>query len=133
LSDLQRFVGIPFVSDGRDPKVGLNCWGLVMHVGNHFGKDIPDFHVKDANARSVFRTYLVELEKPCWEPIQKPEKACIVAMALIWEHPKVVQHFGIGIDKNRFIHTAEKMESLVSRYDDLLWKGRIRGFYRWLG
>jgi hypothetical protein len=43
----------------------------------------------------------------------------------------MVQHFGVMIDKRRFIHTLEKIGPMLTRIDGYWWKDKIRGFYRW--
>ena len=45
--EISDLIGVPFVSRGRDPKIGLDCWGLVMEIGRRMGKNIPDFYRKN--------------------------------------------------------------------------------------
>lgn len=131
MPDLKRFVGIPFVDGGRDPETGLDCWGLFLAVQKALGNDIPDFCISCFDGESILAAYEEEVEK--WEMVDKPEIGCGVAMTLDDNMPRCVQHFGVYIGDRKFIHALKGINSCVSRIDDLLWKNRIVGFYRWKG
>lgn len=41
MTDTNALIGTPFVFGGRDPMVGLDCWGLVAHVLRESGLPMP--------------------------------------------------------------------------------------------
>lgn len=98
-----------------------------------FGNDVPEFAIKDTDRDSIFRAFLDETSSPRWERIDSPEPGCGVAMALNEKNPGIVRHFGVAIDRHRFIHTTRKIGSCVARFDDPRWSGSIRGYYKWKG
>lgn len=120
----------PFVAGGREVGKGLDCWGLYIEVMKRFGVQVPDFKI------SCFAADLINLEKiavtkQMMEPVENPIPGDGVAMAIHPEAPDMVQHFGVMIDKRRFIHTLEKIGPMLTRTNGYWWKDKIRGFYRW--
>ena len=45
--------------------------------------------------------------------------------------PDTEQHLGVYLGAGRFIHSVEKVGSMIVRIDHPIWKNRIAGFYRW--
>ena len=132
MREIRRFIGIPFKDGGRDPRIGMDYWGLFVAVQKELGNDIPDFHI------SCFDTFTIgsSFEKETmtrWERIEEPEIGCGVAMELDGKMPGCIQHFGVYVGGGKFIHTLRKVHSCVSSIHDSYWKTRIRGYYRWVG
>jgi cell wall-associated NlpC family hydrolase len=130
LPDLSGLIGIPFLDQGRDPAVGLDCWGMFMEVQRRFGNHVPDFRIPCKATPQIGEIVSSELGK--WERIEEPEAGCAVLMAISPEMPDVVQHFGVYIGNGKFLHTLEKTGAIVSRVGDAFWSKKIRGFYRWI-
>jgi len=126
--DVADLIGIPFVSRGRDPKAGLDCWGLVMEVGRRMGKDIPDFYVDAHDTRQI--GIIKDFVEKDWIKTDRPEAGAIIGMRLDRGcMPHITQHFGICVDKIRFIHTMEHTGSIISRIDHRFFKQIITGYY----
>ncbi len=124
-------IGIPFLDKGRDPKKGLDCWGLVRCAYLVLRNvDLPDFQICAYNTREVGK----EIDYQCvygkWNKVGGPETGCIV---VIKNHPRIVNHAGTCIDDERFIHTMKKTGSVIERLDHPLWKNRIVGYYSYAG
>lgn len=124
-------IGIPFQDGGRDPAVGLDCWGLVMAAMRKRGKEVPDFKVSCWAVEEIEGIFTIAVRD--WEPIDGPEEGAVVAIAQDPERPGTVQHFGVCIGDGRFLHAMEKIKSCAPRLDHPFWKNKIRGFYRWTG
>lgn len=131
-SSFSDLVGIPFRRRGRDPKIGLDCWGLFRLAMERFDNKMPDFDVDPMSIVEISEIGAKERTSGRWEKIEKPEPGCAVAMSLHPDMPEVIQHVGVCVDKRRFIHTLVKTGSIVSRVNDHLGGPKIRGFYRWV-
>ena len=59
LRNLKKYIGVPFLDGGRDPSVGLDCWGLFLLVEKEFGISVPDFTIPCDDAESI---------SPCSDP-----------------------------------------------------------------
>lgn len=127
VSDL---IGVPFVSRGRDPETGLDCWGLVMEVSMRYGKKIPDFYVDAYDSRRI--GVIHDIVQSDWVRVPQAEPGAVVGMKLDREClPDVVQHYGVCLDRKRFIHTLKDTGVIISRLDHRFFKQHIEGFYQW--
>jgi cell wall-associated NlpC family hydrolase len=124
-------IGIPFIDGGRDPKVGLDCWGMAMHAAGRFGYRLPDFTVACLDALKIGSTVAVEIRSGRWQKLDEPIPGCIVIMSIDPEAFDIVNHLGVYIGNGDFVHTLLKMQSFVSSIHGPYWKNKIRGYYRW--
>jgi cell wall-associated NlpC family hydrolase len=128
--DITGLVGIPFVSRGRDVNTGLDCWGLVIEVLKRIDINVPDFYVDAHDATSIADIKMVFESK--WEKIPKPEIGVVVGMNLDRScMPEITQHYGVCIDRRRFIHTIENQGVIITRFDHKFFKNIIEGYYKW--
>lgn len=81
MSNMEKFIGIPFVNGGRDIS-GCDCFGLCMLIHEEFGVNIPDFKVNARNGCAINEAFVGELDNPDWIKIEKPEAPCVVTMCL---------------------------------------------------
>ena len=127
ISDL---IGIPFVNRGRDTRTGFDCWGLVMEVGRRMGKEFPDFYVSALDSKQIGVIHnFVESD---WQKVSGPDEGVIVGMRLDRAClPDVTQHFGVCLDKMRFIHTMKNVGVIVTRLDHRFFKNIVSGYYQW--
>lgn len=123
-------IGVPFVDRGRDPVVGLDCYGLFMEVNRRFGQIVTDKNVACEDVVTASVEVPEDIAKH-WAIVESPAPGDAVAMALSGNHPGVVQHFGVYLGNGRFIHTLMKIGVMISRINDPSWEKRIKGFYRW--
>lgn len=128
--DLNQFVGISFVPGGCSLS-GCNCGGLVLLVFAAFGQrvTVPGYTGDHADSAAVNR--IMEQERGNWEPLAEPEVPCLVAIAVDLKNPDWVNHVGVYIGNGRFLHSWRRTRSCVEKIDSLLWRNRIKGFYRW--
>jgi cell wall-associated NlpC family hydrolase len=122
-------VGIRFSDRGRDPSVGVDCWGLIMLAMKKNSIDIQDFRVSCYSTVDIHGEF--SLAVGGWTKTDTMEEGDVVAMAIDPNYPDVVQHFGYAVDDTRILHTMAKMGSVIMRINHPFIKHRIRGYYRW--
>lgn len=132
----------PFVDGGRDPKIGLDCWGLLMVVMERFGYRVPDFQVSCFKTDMINGLFASETGDPIsvdsevrgmWKRADEPTGGRAVALRIDPMMPNMVQHYGVCLDKHKFIHTLQKTGVLVTRLDHRFFANKIVGFYEWIG
>lgn len=124
-------IGIPFVGLGRDPKKGLDCYGLTMEVFRRYGYEIPEYTEdtwEDANATNNF--YKNSVVK--WEEVKdlKTLQPPILIAFSFGIKKGIVNHSGVYIGNGKFIHTRQKVGCCIEKIDSLAWKNIIVGFYQ---
>lgn len=66
----------PFAWGGRDPKQGLDCWGLVMEVRRRVGLETPDpfkrVSEEDAEYHRAFSAEVYALFSTQWSRVRTP-------------------------------------------------------------
>jgi len=127
--DFSEYIGIPFKSQGRDRR-GIDCWGLLRLVyKERLGINLPSYTDEYKHAfdkESVSKT--VEAHEREWVRVQD-EKPFDVVLLRIKGLPI---HLGIIIEKGIMIHAINrKIATCKERYDSLMWRNRILGFYRY--
>jgi cell wall-associated NlpC family hydrolase len=131
LPELRDLIGIPFLQNGRNPAIGLDCWGLCREVLKRFGLDVPDFPQAVYDAIEIDARFSGETRTGRWEKIDAPVPGCVVAMAIDPDLPQAITHLGVYIGAGRVLHTINKLNSSLFRTDDRFWGRKIRGYYRW--
>lgn len=131
-SKLRELFGAKFVDGGRDPKVGLDCYGLFVRSMAVFGNNLPDKSISAYATEIASKEIGVEIEEK-WEELSQPEVGCAVVMAIDPEHPDLVQHLGVYIGDGKFIHIVEKTGVVLTSITDRFWRRKIRGYYKWKG
>jgi len=115
------------VYGGRGPNV-YDCYGLSMEINRRRGIKLRDFSPIDEP--SVVGNILDEGIIECCIKLEKAEPFCFVLFCI---HPKYATHIGIVLeDCQRFIHTLPKREVVIERLDSIIWKSRIKGYYRYV-
>lgn len=127
---LASLVGIPYVSTGRNPAVGLDCWGLVVHASAVlFQRELPDYRGY-ANACDHEQTTVLFEERSKWQRIAKGDEIPgDVLLLRLAGHPV---HAGLVVGDNLMLHTLTGRNATLERYDSLSpWYHRWEGVYRW--
>lgn len=71
LKDFRDLIGVPFMWGGRDPAVGLDCWGLFMEVQRRFGFAVPDVDIYCADVLTIHRTAQRQI-RDYWKRVPAP-------------------------------------------------------------
>jgi cell wall-associated NlpC family hydrolase len=122
------YIGIPFVSGGRD-RSGADCYGLVRMVRTEqFNDDLPLFSGDYDNADNFIETEkLLRAQRPllAGRRVETP-KAGDVCVIRFYGLPV---HLGIYAGGGFTLHTLKKTGSVLQRTGDLHFAGRIEGWY----
>jgi cell wall-associated NlpC family hydrolase len=126
---VKKYIGIPFVSNGRMTD-GCDCYGLVRLVlRNEYGIDLPELSDNYADALNIKETARLFAEhRPvlAGEKIDAPEEK---AVAVLTEHGATA-HVGIVAGGGYILHTGIKTGSVCQRETHPGLRGRIEGYYR---
>lgn len=127
--DIDDLVGIPFVDGGRDPREGLDCWGLVREVFARASIALPDYHIGCHDVDAIGVAVAGERLLGRWRSWNAHDVPVPAVVAIRFNSPFVVNHTGVYVGAGRFIHTREKVGVCVERIDSPMWRHRIDGFY----
>ena len=130
--DLSDVFSAKFRSGGRGGGA-LDCQGVMIDVMRRFGIGVTETDVADYAVETVAAAIDGEVRSGRWRQIDEPETGCVVVMAMDPRDPDKAQHVGVYIGDGRFVHILEKTGALTTRIDDRFFKGKIRGYYRWIG
>ncbi|HWR42778.1 C40 family peptidase [Sporomusa sp.] len=121
---LDDLIGLPFIDGGRDPAVGLDCWGLSAEVFRRYGINLPDYKISCEDASRIHSE--VKDQQACWRRCEKeiPVPALVVIRFTVY-----CDHTGVYIGQGRFIHTRKSIGVNIDRIDSPAWAKRIEGFY----
>jgi cell wall-associated NlpC family hydrolase len=126
---VKKYIGIPFVSNGRTPD-GCDCYGLVRLVlRNEYGLNLPELsdNYSDAlNMKETARLFAEQLPVLAGKKIEEP---CDGDVVVITEHG-VAAHIGIVAGGGYILHTGIKTGSVCQRETHPGLRGRIEGYYR---
>jgi cell wall-associated NlpC family hydrolase len=122
-----KWVGVPFVHGGRDEN-GMDCYGIVIVYLNELGIDVPDFQYPEKWAKEGNNLFMENIERfpNLFEKVDMPKAGDI---ALFNGINNVVDHIGIFIAKDRFLHSARGVGVAISPFNQL-YKRKLYGFYR---
>jgi cell wall-associated NlpC family hydrolase len=130
--DINDLIGKPFKGGGRGPDE-YDCWGLSMEIYKRLGITLPNFPVEgavcEAFNKEVSGIIEEEVEKNRWEELKKLEEGCFI---IFKSHPYFVQHIGIYLGSDKYIHTGQKTGAEVRRITDPRVKNNIRGYYKYV-
>ena len=119
---VKNYVGIPFEQ--------VNCWQLVCKIyREQLAIDLPyldDDYADALDKAAIANLYERELAT-VWQKVHTPTPFdCIVfrIQGQLW-------HVGLIVAKNEMLHTHDKIDSTVERYNTRLWRHRIDGFYKY--
>ena len=125
----QKYVGIPFVSGGRDYN-GCDCYGLVRLILNdEYQIQLPALNSDYSDAlnceqtKNLFKEYVPVI---CGTKIENPEEK---AVCLVRTRGGLCTHVGIYAGDGFIIHTRNKTGAVCERLSSPFLTGRIEGWY----
>lgn len=77
----EPYIGIPWLSGGRESVTGLDCWGLLCHVyAREYGITLAPYTEHVEGCPQVFEPLLAELVTQHWKPTDSPQDGDAVAV-----------------------------------------------------
>jgi len=125
---MRGFIGVPYVSGGRDPG-GWDCWGVVHYVSRHvFDRELPSYaDYNDASERDEVGPIFQREALVDWLPVSEEQPGDVVVFRILG----LPTHCGLVIDPPLMLHCLKGRATVLESYRALLWRNRIEGFYRW--
>lgn len=94
VEDAKKYLGVPYVWGGTDPKTGLDCSGLVQRVYKDLGIDLPRVAVDQGNAGTTVPNLAAA----------KPGDLLVMRNGA---------HIGIYMGNNQYIHAPQPGENVT--------------------
>lgn len=104
---IDDLIGVPFVEFGRDPKKGLDCYGLVIEVERRFGKKLNDVSLEKFDAEKLKRT-LPEIN------VRKTETIKPGVILEFYGRQDNRLHVGVALGGDIFIQSTENQGVRIS-------------------
>lgn len=126
---ISKYVGIPYVHLGRDPKKGLDCLGLLMCFFKDMGRDVKKYdyeHYSEYWSVDGNNDYYLEKWPSEYEKVNEPKPFDVV---LFQNSRGITNHAGIVLSNDRFIHSC-KAGCVVARLKEPKWQQKLTGYYR---
>jgi cell wall-associated NlpC family hydrolase len=126
---LEKFVGVPYVPNGRDYG-GADCWGILfLYYRDVLGSPIPSYSA-EMEAREFRRNAIAPLmaaeREKIWRQVEQPQTGDGILIRAGGHE----SHVGVYIGNGRMLHSEGPGPSTIERIGDMRWKNRISGFYR---
>jgi len=123
---IRKYLGVKFSHLGRDPKEGLDCYGLIICVFKDLGHDLNDLENYEMDFNLHGKDYFIEHYHEQWIEVAVPHRFDVV---LYKAGNGIVNHAGLVISGNRCLQ-ATKAGVVITRLNDPLWYQRMAGFFR---
>jgi len=121
--NIKKYIGCKYIPHGRDPNIGLDCYGLAICIYKDMGIELPDPLYADTE-KETNKRILDGLESTIPnEKLNEPEPNCIIEFNILGEP----SHIGIYVGNGDFIHASKKCVVIDKLFR---WGKRIKGFYR---
>lgn len=131
-----RWIGLPHEMGGRGPDA-WDCWGLLMLVlDKQAGLKIPAYEGVDwdrdsRESRRGTAEYIAEQRRLNWTPVEPGQERPFDCIVLLLAGRPL--HVGCVASPGWMLHSSDGAGSAVERYDSLLWRHRVDGFWRLRG
>jgi len=128
----EDLIGIPYQQDGRDPKNGLDCWGVIVIVQRRLGIEIADvFKAENQITVKVHQTGTEALDWIAslfgrWRRVDPPQERCVVVFRDVGG---AAVHAGVLVDYPRFIHATRAVGVGISSLTREPWASSFLGAY----
>jgi cell wall-associated NlpC family hydrolase len=125
------YIGIPFKDGGRDHE-GCDCWGLARlpHIEVLGNPDMPAY--SDSYVTALDKTEIAALIRGetagSFESIPRGQEQ--PGDFVVFQPRAHPWHVGLIVGDRKFLNVREGDVSKVERYDSILWRSVLLGFFR---
>lgn len=127
----KQYIGKEFRDNARGPDA-YDCWGLMLAVlREQYHIDAPQLSdeyigVDDARIPDVVNA---QRASGLWHEVDAPLPGDVVLMRIMGRE----QHVGVVVSHSEMLTIERGTLSCIERYNSLRWKGRVSGFFRFMG
>jgi cell wall-associated NlpC family hydrolase len=125
----RKYLGVPFLHQGRDPAVGIDCVGLLVNAAKDCGLHDLAAHDFTAYARNPARGELERRVAAALTRVFDAAPGDVVTLAFFGQtrHVGIIGHHG---NRLTLIHTYNSPAKVIEHGLDDQWRRRITGIYR---
>ena len=123
--NFKEYIGLPYKNLGRD-RLGIDCYGSIYLIYKEkLGIELPDFTELLYDIEWYREhNHILENVWDDWEEVISPYKIYDVLLFYSFELKSIVNHIGILIEEDKFLHISSKYSSKVDRLNDY-WESRL--------
>jgi sulfur carrier protein ThiS len=122
-----KYIGLPYLENGRT-ETGVDCWGLArLFYKDQFDIDLPSYSSEYDGGQDPAIISVVNAHIDNWEQLTTPNIGDLCLFNILGEPT----HVGIYVGDNKFLHSREGMDSVIESLDNIKWKNRFQGFYKY--
>ncbi len=134
MMDISKYIGLPFLSCGRDPVSGIDCWGLVcLFYRQEYGLELNE-HASDYQDTEAFEEMhdtVVNEASEAWQEIS--HRNVRLGDVVVFNVSGYPVHVGIVLNKTEMLHITDGVNASKENYQNMRWKRRVSNFYRHKG
>lgn len=129
----EECLGTPFLHQGRKPRVGLDCAGLLLAVAASVGIQQVDYPRRNYSRFPLLGDHLRAFVAGQTNPIPV-EEARPGSIYLFWIHREgLPQHLGMHVAPDLMIHAWSDAGAVVQSHLGPYWSARITGVFDFRG
>lgn len=122
-----KYIGLPYLENGRT-EAGVDCWGLArLFYKDQFNIDLPSYTTEYDGGQDPAIISVINAHIDNWEQLNAPSIGDLCLFNIMGEPT----HVGIYVGDNKFLHSRENMDSVVESLNNIKWKNRFQGFYKY--
>ena len=122
-------LSVRFLDGGRDPREGLDCWGLVRVCFARAGITLPDYQISCLDSARIDAK--IAEQKSAWLQIPANDLGDLAPVLVVMRFNQVelINHTGVYLGAGMFLHTDTKKGVHQDRIGSSWWARHIEGFY----
>lgn len=124
---IDDLLGMPYQLGARLPGPATDCFGLVVECCRRIGRAIPDPFVSSEQPMDA-KAWIAE-RLAGWVATDQPVAGVVVEL----RSPMQPAHIGFLLNETEFLHSMAKTGAVINRVDREPWRGRVVGFYVYVG
>lgn len=101
----RALVGTPFVEDGRDPAIGVDCAGLIIVALRQCGCDPLDatYAIRGNDLMPLVESCL----RSMFDPLDAPQEDWLPGDVLFMRYAGVTNHLGVYLGRSLMLHALQ--------------------------
>ena len=122
-----KYIGLPYLDNGRT-EAGVDCWGLArIFYKDELGIELPSYAEEYIGGSDPAIVEAVALYEDNWESSSTP----VVGDLCLFNIFGQPTHVGVYVGDNKFLHCRQNLDSVIESLDNIKWKNRFVGFYKY--